>query len=58
MAKRLKKPIRMILKTFIIIIVIFALKWLWVAVSTMGHGSFEEKKQKSFVEETFLQTSL
>lgn len=34
----------MILKTIIVIIVIFALKWLWVTISTMGHGSFEGEK--------------
>ena len=58
MAKRLKKPIRMILKTFIIIIVIFALKWLWVAVSTMGHGSFDGEKTEILRRRNFLANKL
>lgn len=36
----------MLLKTLTIIAIIIALKWLWVFVSTMGHGAFEGEKQE------------
>ena len=58
MARRLKKPYRMILKTIIIIIVIFALKWLWVTVSTMGHGSFEGEKTEILRRKNYLTDKL
>ena len=58
MARRLKKPYRMILKTIIIIIVIFALKWLWVTVSTVGHGSFEGEKTEILRRRNYLTDKL
>ena len=58
MARRLKKPYRMILKTIIVIIVIFALKWLWVTVSTMGHGSFEGEKTEILRRRNYLTNKL
>jgi len=58
MARRLKKPYRMILKTIIIIIVIFALKWLWVTVSTIGHGSFEGEKTEILRRRNYLTDKL
>jgi hypothetical protein len=39
------KPVY-ILKMLVGIVVIVALKWLWVYVSTMGHGTFEGEKQE------------
>lgn len=44
MSRRLKKPYRRLLKTIAVVAVIVLLKWLWLAVSTMGHGSFEGEK--------------
>lgn len=44
MARRLKKPYRNILKTAAVIALIVILKWLWVSISTMGHGTFEGEK--------------
>lgn len=35
-----------ILKIIIVIAVIFALKWLWVAISTCGQGSFDGEKSE------------
>ena len=58
MARRLKKPYRMILKTIIIITVIFVLKWLWVTVSTMGHGSFEGEKTEILRRRNYLTNKL
>ena len=34
------------LKIIIVIAVIFALKWLWVAISTGGQGSFDGEKSE------------
>ena len=48
----------MILKTIIIIIVIFALKWLWVTISTMGHGSFEGEKTEILRRRNYLTNKL
>ena len=48
----------MILKTIIAIIVIFALKWLWVTVSTMGHGSFEGEKTEILRRRNYLTNKL
>ena len=48
----------MILKTIIVIIVIFALKWLWVTVSTMGHGSFEGEKTEILRRRNYLTNKL
>ena len=48
----------MILKTIIIIIVIFALKWLWVTVSTVGHGSFEGEKTEILRRRNYLTDKL
>ena len=48
----------MILKTIIAMIVIFALKWLWVTVSTMGHGSFEGEKTEILRRRNYLTNKL
>ena len=48
----------MILKTIIVIIVIFALKWLWVTVSTMGHSSFEGEKTEILRRRNYLTNKL
>ena len=48
----------MILKTIIVIIVIFALKWLWVTVSAMGHGSFEGEKTEILRRRNYLTNKL
>lgn len=48
----------MILKTIIVIIVIFALKWLWVTISTMGHGSFEGEKTEILRRRNYLTDKL
>jgi len=58
MVRRLKKTYRMILKTIIVIIVIFALKWLWVTVSAMGHGSFEGEKTEILRRRNYLTNKL
>ena len=58
MARRLKKPYRMILKTIIVIIVIFTLKWLWMTLSTMGHGSFEGEKTEILRRRNYLTNKL
>lgn len=34
----------MILKTIAVIVAFVVLKWLWVTISTMGHGTFEGEK--------------
>ena len=46
MGRKLKKPYRRMLKALVIIGVLVALKWLWVVVSTSGHGTFEGEKQE------------
>lgn len=38
----------MILKTITVIVVFVVLKWLWVTISTMGHGTFEGEKTEIF----------
>lgn len=48
----------MILKTIIIITVIFVLKWLWVTFSTMGQGSFEGEKTEILRRRNYLASKL
>lgn len=58
MARRLKKPYRMILKTITVIVVFVVLKWLWVAISTMGHGTFEGEKTEILRRRNYLTNKL
>ena len=58
MARRLKKPYRMILKTITVIVVFVVLKWLWVTISTMGHGTFEGEKTEILRRRNYLTNKL
>ena len=58
MARRLKKQYRMILKTIAVIVVFVVLKWLWVTISTMGHGTFEGEKTEILRRRNYLTTKL
>ncbi len=58
MARRLKKPYRNILKTAAIIALIVILKWLWVTISTMGHGTFEGEKTEILRRRNYLANQL
>lgn len=42
--RRLKKPLRRLLKFLLVIAILVAVKCLWVFLSTRGHGSFEGEK--------------
>ena len=42
--RRLKKPLRHVLKFLLVIAILVTVKWLWVFLSTRGHGSFEGEK--------------
>ena len=48
----------MILKTVAIITVIVVLKWLWVTISTMGHGTFEGEKTEILRRKNYLTNKL
>lgn len=48
----------MILIIVLIIIAIFTLKWLWVTVSTMGHGSFDGEKTEILRRKNYLTIKL
>lgn len=58
MGRRLKKSYRMILKTVVIITVIAVLKWLWVTISTMRHGTFEGEKTEILRRRNYLTNKL
>lgn len=58
MARRLKKQYRMILKTIAVIVVFVVLKWLWVTISTMGHGTFEGEKTEMLRRRNYLTNKL
>lgn len=58
MARRLKKPYRMILKTITVIVIFVVLKWLWVTISTMGHGTFEGEKTEILRRRNYLTNKL
>ena len=58
MARRLKKPYRNILKTAAVIALIVILKWLWVTISTMGHGTFEGEKTEILRRRNYLTNQL
>lgn len=58
MARRLKEPYRMILKTITVIVVFVVLKWLWVTISTMGHGTFEGEKTEILRRRNYLTNKL
>ena len=58
MARRLKKPYRNILKTAAVIALIVILKWLWVTISTMGHGTFEGEKTEILRRRNYLADKL
>ena len=58
MKKRLKRPYRMILKTVIALSFLFALKWLWVTISTIGHGSYEGEKTEILRRRNYLTNKL
>ena len=58
MARRLKKQYRMILKTIAVIVVFVVLKWLWVTISTMGHGTFEGEKTEILRRRNYLTNKL
>ena len=58
MTRRLKKPYRMILKTIAVIVVFVVLKWLWVTISTMGHGTFEGEKTEILRRRNYLTNKL
>lgn len=42
----MNKKHSILLKVFVIIVILIALKWLWVSVSTIGHGTFEGEKSE------------
>lgn len=48
----------MILKTVAIITVMVVLKWLWVTISTMGHGTFEGEKTEILRRRNYLTNKL
>lgn len=48
----------MILKTITVIVVFVVLKWLWVAISTMGHGTFEGEKTEILRRRNYLTNKL
>ena len=58
MARRLKKQYRMILKTIAVIVVFVVLKWLWVTISTIGHGTFEGEKTEILRRRNYLTNKL
>lgn len=58
MARRLKKPYRMILKTTAVIVVFVILKWLWVTISTMGHGTLEGERTEILRRRNYLTNKL
>ena len=58
MARRLKKPYRMILKTIAVIVVFVVLKWLWVTISTMGHGTLEGERTEILRRRNYLTNKL
>ena len=58
MARRLKRPYRNILKTAAAIALIVILKWLWVTISTMGHGTFESEKTEILRRRNYLADKL
>ena len=48
----------MILKTIAVIVVFVVLKWLWVTISTMGHGTFEGEKTEILRRRNYLTNKL
>ena len=48
----------MILKTITVIVVFVVLKWLWVTISTMGHGTFEGEKTEILRRRNYLTNKL
>lgn len=58
MARRLKRPYRNILKTAAAIALIVILKWLWVTISTMWHGTFESEKTEILRRRNYLADKL
>lgn len=48
----------MILKTVIVLSFLFALKWLWVTISTIGHGSYEGEKTEILRRRNYLTNKL
>ena len=48
----------MILKTVIVLVLLFALKWLWVTISTIGHGSHEGEKTEILRRRNYLTNKL
>ena len=48
----------MILKTVIALSFLFALKWLWVTISTIGHGSYEGEKTEILRRRNYLTNKL
>ncbi len=48
----------MILKTIAVIVAIVVLKWLWVTISTMGHGTFEGEKTEILRRRNYLTNKL
>lgn len=48
----------MILKTIAVIVVFVVLKWLWVTISTMGHGTFEGEKTEMLRRRNYLTNKL
>lgn len=58
MARRLKKPYRRLLKTIAFVAIIVLFKWLWVTVSTNGHGTFEGEKTEILRRRNYLTNQL
>lgn len=48
----------MILKTIAVIAVLIALKWLWVTISTLGHGTFDGEKTEILRRRNYLVNKL
>lgn len=48
----------MILKTIAVIAVLIALKWLWVTISTIGHGTFDGEKTEILRRRNYLVNKL
>ena len=48
----------MILKTIVVIVFFVVLKWLWVTISTMGHGTFEGEKTEILRRRNYLTNKL
>ena len=58
MTRRLKKPYRRIMMVLAILAVFVGLKWLWVAVSTKGHGSFAGERTEILRRRNYLADKL